>query len=141
MTGRFRNIGQATRCMKFPAIAALVAVAACSLPGMSLAADKPKPKHTDWARQPSGDEFAEAYPKIASALGIEGKVVLNCGVSAEGVLQHCASQSEKPAGLGFGEAARGMSSLFRTYAASKDNIAFDAQCACNLWVGLRELVA
>ena len=44
------------------------------------------------------------YPPLASQLDISGYAVLHCRVNAQGLLYACAADTERPAGLGFGQA-------------------------------------
>lgn len=67
----------------------------------------------DWLERPNSRILAEAYPKLASALDIEGRASISCKVTAEGTLINCNAVSESPAGLGFGEAAKGLAPTFR----------------------------
>jgi protein TonB len=55
-----------------------------------------------WVRQPR--DLARYYPERALRREIEGRVVLDCGVSVRGVL-NCVVVSETPANWGFGEPA------------------------------------
>ncbi|MGH6972580.1 MAG: TonB family protein [Caulobacteraceae bacterium] len=66
----------------------------------------------DWVKLPNGDDFAQYYPQIARALGIGGRVVMQCEVTATGRLDHCRADQETPPGMGFGAAAIAMSKLF-----------------------------
>lgn len=67
----------------------------------------------DWERKPSGDEFSDAYPPMAAALGIEGRAQVACRVTAEGVLSNCRVLAEAPKGQGFGPAAIELTHYFR----------------------------
>ena len=93
----------------------VVVVAALCLSSMSFAqALKGKMvEEPDWLERPNSEVLAEAYPKLASALNIEGRASISCMVTAAGTLTNCASVSESPAGLGFGEAAKGLAPTFR----------------------------
>ena len=66
----------------------------------------------DWIQTPNGDDFANFYPKLASALGIGGRAVAHCSVSALGLLENCSIVSETPLGMGFGAATLAMMSRF-----------------------------
>lgn len=91
-------------------LAAPAAAAFCLAAAPSWSAEK---VDADWVQKPSGEEFAAAFPPIANALGIEGRVILACAITANGVLTECVAQTETPKGLGFGEAALMMTPSFR----------------------------
>ena len=46
-------------------------------------------------------------------MGIEGRAVIQCGVSADGGLLDCGVVSENPGGYGFGNGALQMTPMFR----------------------------
>jgi TonB family protein len=56
---------------------------------------------------------ARYYPEKAARDEVEGRATLSCDVSAEGTLAGCKVISEDPVGYGFGDAAMGLSPLFR----------------------------
>ena len=66
----------------------------------------------DWLHKPNGDDFVSYYPARAMELGKEGKVTLNCTVSATGTLTDC-SVDKSPTGYGFGDATLRISKLFK----------------------------
>ncbi len=67
-----------------------------------------------WAALPSGEDFASSYPAAAAKANVgQARVVMSCQVGPEGRLAACAVQSETPAGLGFGEAAKVLSKAFQ----------------------------
>jgi TonB family protein len=76
----------------------------------------------DWFMKPTGDELMALYPKEAQANRVEGRAVIQCGVSARGLLMDCAVIREDPAGAGFGDAALRMSALFRMRPQTKDGV-------------------
>jgi TonB family protein len=67
----------------------------------------------DWVHKPSGEEFADAYPVIAEALSIPGRVELNCAVTAGGDVEGCRAVAETPHFLGFAEAAISLGPKFK----------------------------
>jgi TonB family protein len=67
----------------------------------------------DWASRPSGDDVARFYPPLATMIRLPGRAEINCSVSTLGLLSGCTVIAEVPTGMGFGEAALGLSSLFR----------------------------
>ncbi len=64
-----------------------------------------------WARTPSAEELARAYPRRGN--GAIGDVRLRCVIAANGRFDSCDVISETPAGLGFGAAGLEVSKLFR----------------------------
>gem|GEM_PF-2262454 len=72
-----------------------------------------KPYRPDWQRKPTADEMAEYYPAKARRMDLGGHARLTCKVMAEGKLQRCVATDEAPVGMGFGEAALKLSSVFR----------------------------
>jgi TonB family protein len=66
----------------------------------------------DWLRRPSAEAMAREYPKLATAMNIEGYAVLACTVTAQGSLTGCRAVTERPAGLGFGRAAIALGAHF-----------------------------
>ncbi|HYD73954.1 MAG TPA: energy transducer TonB, partial [Candidatus Binatia bacterium] len=66
----------------------------------------------NWVERPTGQDFARNYPHDAIRNNIEGRVVLDCLVGADGRLS-CAVISENPPGHGFGDASLRISREFR----------------------------
>ncbi len=66
-----------------------------------------------WLRQPTADEFADAYPQRPLIAGKSGFVSLACTVTAAGGLTDCSVAEESPTGWGFGAAALGLTKRFR----------------------------
>ena len=73
-----------------------------------------------WLRQPTADEFADAYPQRALDDGKIGAVSLSCTVTAKGDLTGCSVADETPRGWGFGAAALGLSKRFRMVPRTED---------------------
>jgi TonB family protein len=67
----------------------------------------------DWLRKPTGQDVAAFFPKEAGRRGVSGTATIACKVVADGRLGDCEVIKERPAGLGFGEAALGLSKTFR----------------------------
>ena len=65
-----------------------------------------------WASRPNGDDLRYFYPIDAWNNNRSGSAQLQCLVGADGALS-CRARSETPAGAGFGEAARRLSSMLR----------------------------
>jgi len=66
-----------------------------------------------WSSRPSGEDVARFYPERAQRQGREGRVALDCQVTAKGAVAGCVVVSEEPQGFGFGEAALKLSRLFK----------------------------
>lgn len=79
----------------------------------------------DWISKPSGEDVGRFYPAIAQALFIPGHATLHCRVNSLGAVQDCTVVSETPSGLGFGQAAVSLSSLFRMKPKTVDGQAVD----------------
>jgi protein TonB len=92
-----------------------------------IAPEKPPPprptviSNPDWIRQPDGDELAQYYPERASRMGVSGRAVLHCTVSAQGTLS-CSIASEDPQDQGFGEAAMKMQHFFKMRPQTRDGV-------------------
>lgn len=65
-----------------------------------------------WARRPDGAAVSDAYPEVARRRGVSGRAVLRCMVLVGGALD-CATASEQPARMGFGNAALRVASRYR----------------------------
>lgn len=67
-----------------------------------------------WAAMPTAKQFAGGYPDAAKKAGVAtGRAVLLCDIAAGGRLGGCSTQSEEPAGFGFGDAALALSGGFQ----------------------------
>ncbi len=73
-----------------------------------------------WLRQPTADEFADAYPQRALIAGKSGFASLACTVMATGALTDCSVAEETPAGWGFGAAALSLAKRFRLVPRQED---------------------
>lgn len=80
--------------------------------------------HPSWVRRPSN--LARYYPRRALLWGVEGQVILNCSVSAQGALS-CAVESETPPNWGFGEAAQRIARDHQMIPAQLDGVAVEAR--------------
>jgi TonB family protein len=118
--------------MFFPKVL-LAALAAAALGSSALAAEAPGAPRSDdaqsddsdalpvegvitnpdWVQLPSADELAEYYPPMASAMGVEGRVVMQCKVTSLGAVESCRIVQQTPMGIGFGAAALMMAPSFR----------------------------
>lgn len=72
-----------------------------------------------WAQRPSARRIAELYPSRALREGVGGRVVLDCTVRAN-LSAACAVASETPATAGFGNAALGAVTAYRSRATLSD---------------------
>ncbi len=72
-----------------------------------------------WLQRPSSQDFNRYYPSRAMEREQEGRVMLDCLVSADGRIA-CTVVSEDPTGWGFGEAAIRISRNFRAAAQTSD---------------------
>lgn len=72
-----------------------------------------------WARQPSAETVASAYPGNALRREIEGRASLSCVVLPAGDL-NCAVASETPTGQGFGRAALEVARRYKASARLSD---------------------
>lgn len=72
-----------------------------------------------WLQRPSSQDFNRYYPSRAMEREQEGRVILDCLVSADGRIA-CSVISENPTGWGFGEAAVRISRNFRAAAQTSD---------------------
>lgn len=77
-----------------------------------------------WVRQPR--DLARYYPDRALRREVEGRVVLDCGVSIRGALD-CAVVSETPADWGFGEAALRISRDYQMVPAMRGGVPVEAR--------------
>jgi TonB family protein len=66
-----------------------------------------------WERGPTHAEIAKVYPPNADG---DGKAMLDCKVTAEGMLSTCIIADEEPIGQGFGSAALTLAPLFKVSA-------------------------
>lgn len=66
-----------------------------------------------WARQPTGEQLARAYPMRALEAGVSGSVTLNCLVEVSRRVSDCRVASEAPAGQGFSRAAQSLTRYFQ----------------------------
>lgn len=77
--------------------------------GAARGADLPDPP---WSKAPSFADFVAAYPPGPKAQKVAGRVELDCPFLASGQLGRCDVVEEKPAGQGFGAAARKVAQSF-----------------------------
>lgn len=80
----------------------------------ALASDHPLIGKPKWTQLPSFNDVSSVLPPAAKAAGIyKARVVLNCGVHAQGGVGTCSVASEEPTGLGYGAAALSLAPFFR----------------------------
>jgi TonB family protein len=73
-----------------------------------------------WVRRPVPADIARFYPAQALAARLPGRALIDCRVSEQGALTHCAILSEGPAGAGFGQAALAMTQAFQMSPAAEN---------------------
>jgi hypothetical protein len=76
------------------------------------AAGAPPAGALHWVSRPNGDDLRFFYPMQAYADNRSGSAELQCLVAADGALR-CRARNETPAGAGFGDAARRLSTMLR----------------------------
>jgi TonB family protein len=97
--------------------------AAAAAPPASPAPPRPSGiTQPDWLSKPTGEDFAELYPKDAARNMVEGSATISCRIDAAGALIDCAATSEAPPGAGFGAAALAMSGKFKMRPMTKDGV-------------------
>jgi TonB family protein len=80
----------------------------------ALASPSPVIGKPHWVVLPTSDDFTHAFPEAASKAGVlKARVVLSCAVAEGGLLTSCQTQSEEPAGYGFGAGAANLSGKFK----------------------------
>lgn len=80
----------------------------------SLSAPKPLIGRPKWVAVPKLEDFAAALPAEARRTQTyKARVVLECTVAQGGSLEGCRTESEEPAGLGYGAATLALSKGFR----------------------------
>lgn len=73
-----------------------------------------EPKQIRWAARPEGGvRLSNFYPDQAAHAPLEGYVIVDCGVAADGVLTACRGLVGTPYGWGFKENAVALASQFR----------------------------
>ena len=102
--------------------ASAMAILPVAAPTVGLAADEAL-AYPAYAQRAKPDDIAAAYPKAAFARKISGDVDLNCTADANGRLADCKVTREEPAGMGFGEAALGLSAKERVKAKDGNGVA------------------
>lgn len=78
-------------------------------PARPPASDQDLPK---WAKTPSAEDMAKAYPPEASKANLAGSGVIECVVDTGGEMKDCVVVSETPPGQGFGPAALSIAGKF-----------------------------
>jgi TonB family protein len=80
----------------------------------SAAAETPRViQRPEWAQKPTFDDMEHFYPERARQEEIPGRAAIQCQVTAMGLLDGCTVVAESPKNYGFGEAAMGLSEIFR----------------------------
>jgi len=71
------------------------------------------PMGSDWLHKPTGRDMAKYYPENAARDSVVGRGIIDCDVTAKGLLDHCRVVDEFPTGYAFGEAALKLGRIFR----------------------------
>jgi len=74
----------------------------------------------DWISKPSGDDVSRFYPALPRLIGLSGRAMLTCSVTALGILEACSISGEIPAGMGFGAATLQLAPYFHMRPMSVD---------------------
>lgn len=103
--------------------ALLVGALAFAAAGAVWAANAPEPtiRLPVWTQRPGGEDMARYYPEAARAAGVtSAKVLIDCGITADGRLENCLVRSEDPVQYGFGEATIKLARHFQMAPADRD---------------------
>jgi protein TonB len=95
----------------------------------------------DWAEVPHGacgGGMQRYYPPNAQKTGREGRAVIKCKITVRGTAEDCVVVSEDPPGLGFGQAALGMSCLFKFKPATLAGKPVEAEMTIPIRFGLKQ---
>lgn len=65
-----------------------------------------------WATSPTRDQIQRVTPRLALAIQLPGWALLNCTISAIGSPADCVVISDRPKGVGFGEAAKSLAAFY-----------------------------
>jgi len=87
--------------------------------------DPPRVTHPDIRKWPTPDQISAALPLQARAVATSGYVTVSCRVTAAGTANECRVNQETPTGVGFGNAALTITSLFVLRPKTIDGIAQD----------------
>ncbi|MDP3490656.1 MAG: TonB family protein [Phenylobacterium sp.] len=105
--------------MRLTALALFVALAFWGAAAAQTPATRPDVS-ADWLRQPTRSQLMAVFPTKALDKGMDGEATIGCKVSLQGALFECVVLSEKPAELGFGQAAIALTPQFLMKPAMKD---------------------
>lgn len=72
-----------------------------------------------WISRPSGKDIALAYPDGAARASLQGRAVLLCTATGDGLLADCAVEAEDPPGMGFEAAVLELSRRFHLHPQDK----------------------
>jgi periplasmic protein TonB len=75
-----------------------------------------------WVRTPSGEDYADDYPRDAIGRVPLARVVMMCAVSHDGHLDPCKITFETPTGFGFGDAALKIATRFQMKTVDRDGV-------------------
>ncbi len=91
----------------------------------AVALDSPTPiiGRPQWLALPQMDDMTRVIPPEARQAQVyKARVVIECTVGPEGLLEKCASASEEPVGLGYDKAALALSKAFRLAVWTEDGL-------------------
>lgn len=92
----------------------------------------------DWLKAPSGADIQWAFPPKAAAVGLGGKVKLDCQIQPDGTVADCKVKEEAPKGIGFGEAALSLTASMRFKPATRCGVPVVASIVIPLIFGVPE---
>ncbi len=77
-----------------------------------------------WVKKPEAKDIMAVWPARAWAAGVGGKVVIDCEVEVDGVVDHCTVISEEPADQGFGAAGLALTPQFQMKPPTMDGVPY-----------------
>lgn len=92
---------------------------------LSAVAPEPVVVNATWISAPVAT--SDDYPRFASVVRAQGHVTVQCQGLPSGAMSACTAMSEKPAGLGFGDAAVRVAQRGRTSPRTVDGVAVESR--------------
>lgn len=92
-----------------------LALGAVAVAGVAAAAPNSTGQNSPpgWVKIPRQEDLAAVWPQAAVRKGVDGRVMVRCVVTVEGLLNRCEVLSEDPPGLGYGAAALQLTPQFQ----------------------------